>query len=515
VRAGRDDADGFRFHVEVPGWAAAAYGDTAPERDLDRAALRVVAGLGRRDLRYDPALGRAAASMAAIEAGSDVPLTGGLTDFVLNRAGVVAPAVRRFLYFSSERDGDAFLEHVRAVLARDPPDGEPRVVGVGHAPGARDERFRHTYVILVATPKVDLAPLPRSVAPGAALEIQGELLGGLREPSVLYLVPGGEVESVPLEPRGRSGFRGVLALPADGAGEVWLEVLGSGARGPEVAALFPVHVGHPAPDRYDGVAPPEEGAMGSPQALQALLYELVNADRAHFGLPPLQRDPALEAVALGHARDMRDHEFTAHVSPRTGSVSDRARAARYAHLALGENVARDESVYSAEEALMRSLGHRENILSRRFTHLGVGVAIEERLSGGRALSIVQNFSVPAARQDPETVAARIRDRINRARVARGDAPLERQTDLERAARAALADLWNPDAVAAAARRALEARRPPVGDIAIRSYILPELAGFEVPDAALDPDVRWVGVAAAQAESLEEDPRLWVVLLTAP
>lgn len=513
LRANRGGPGGFRFHVDVPGWAAAAYGDAAPERPLDRRAAETVAAQGRVDLRYDRALARAAQSLAEIEAGSDVPLTGGLTDFVLNRAGVVAPAVRRFLYFSSQRDEAGFLEHVAAVLGRDEPDGSDRLVGVGHAEGSRDPRFRHTFIILLATPRVSLESLPRSAAPGATLVVDGRLLGGLREPRVLYLLPGGAVETVPVETRGRSGFRGMLTLP-EAPGEMWLEVLGDGDRGPEVAALFPVHVGQPAPDRYDGVAPPEEGAMGSPEALSNLLFELVNLDRARFGLPPLERDPALDRVAERHALDMRDNDFVAHVSPQSGSVADRARAARYAHLALGENVARDESVYSAQEALMRSLGHRENILNARFTHLGVGVAIEERLSGGRALSIVQNFAVPARREDPAQVAARIRDQINRVRVARGHSPLERQSGLEQAARAALSDLWTPDSVAAAARKALEDDRPAVGDIAIRSYVLPDLAAFELPEAALDPDVRWVGVAAAQADQLDEDPRLWLVVLTA-
>ena len=506
------DPDGFRFHVEVPGWAAAAYGDAPPAQPLDRAARGVVERLGRSDRRYDDALGRAAEALAVLEAEADVPLTGALTDFVLNRAGVVVPAVRRFLYFSSQEDRDGFLAHLGEVLTRDGP-AAPQRVGVGHADGARDARFHHTYVILVATPKVEIERLPRSVAPGARVTVAGRLLGGLGAPRVLYLVPGGVVEEAPVRTSGPAGFHATIELPTR-EGEVWLEVLGDGDRGPEVAALFPIYGGRPPPDRFEGIAPPEEGAMGSPQALADLMYDLVNLDRARFGLPPLARDPGLEAVALRHAQDMRDNDFVAHVSPTTGSVGDRARASRYANLALGENVARDESVYSAEAALMRSLGHRENILNARFTHVGIGVAIEERLGGGRALSIVQNFAVPAEPVDPATEEARIRDTINRARTSHDDPPLERQADLERVARAAALDLDAPDATAGAVRRALERDRPRVGDIAIRTYILPALDAFDPPDAALDAAARWIGVAVAQSGRLDEEPRIWLVLLTA-
>ena len=503
--------DGYRFSLDVPGWAASHYGATAPRRPLDRLARETLDALGRRHLRYDTALARAADSLSALHAEADVPLTGALQDFVLRRAGVLAPGVRRYSYFTSRRDEDGFREHLEEVLREEPRPRDALHVGVGHAEGARDPRFRHTYTILVVAPLLHLDPLPRGVEAGETVRVAGRLVAGLGRPRVLDLSDGGEVVERFVIDGGDGSFRADVPTPL-GGGELWLEVLAEGDRGPEVAALFPLYVGRPVSDRFRGIVPPEEGALSAPEELAALLFELVNADRARFGVPPLEWDGTLADVATGHALDMRDNDFVAHVSPRSGDVGDRAQAARYVHLQIGENVARDTSVYSAEEALMRSLGHRQNILSRSYTHLGVGVAIEERLSGGPSLSLVQVFATPAQRLDPAHAAEQVRRRIATARHDQGLEPVRRLAALDRVAATAVGTPADPETMVSKAHDLLQRRRPDVGAIRIRAYVLPSLADLPLSEDVLRAEVGWLGVAAAQLPDLEKDPRVRVVVL---
>lgn len=55
---------------------------------------------------------------------------------------------------------------------------------------------------------------------------------------------------------------------------------------------------------------------------------------------------------------------------------DRSRQGLAPLGALGENISLDSSVEHAEAELMKSLGHRKNILGD-YTHVGVGVVKKE------------------------------------------------------------------------------------------------------------------------------------------
>ena len=337
-------------------------------------------------------LGCAARELAHLHAEGEAELTGGLVDAALHRCGVPYPRVRRYFYFRSDPDDEAFLAYFEEALGKEEETGF-RLVGLGRYDGARDERFAHTYVGLSLAPRLSLDPVPRQPTARGRLQLSGYLAEDLGDPHVFVLRPGDEVEDFAATETGDGGFVAGVEL-AGRAGELWIEILGTGPAGPEVLALFPLYVDMAPPSRYTGRVPPEEGHLGDPGELAILLWDLVNADRRRHGLPALQWDNRLANVALGHAEDMRDRSYVAHVSPDGRGLRERVEAAGYAFRAVGENVARNRSVYSAEESLMRSLGHRVNILATKFTHVGIGVAIEERLGGGRYLYVVQNFSMP-------------------------------------------------------------------------------------------------------------------------
>lgn len=121
--------------------------------------------------------------------------------------------------------------------------------------------------------------------------------------------------------------------------------------------------------------------------LQARMLELVNAERASHGLKPVQADTELAGVAEAHSRDMFARGYFSHYSPEGRSMDDRLRAGNVRYLIAGENLALARSLSGAHEGLMRSPGHRANILRPQFGRLGIAV-----LDGGQhGLMITQNF----------------------------------------------------------------------------------------------------------------------------
>jgi uncharacterized protein YkwD len=108
-------------------------------------------------------------------------------------------------------------------------------------------------------------------------------------------------------------------------------------------------------------------------------------------LAPLLVDPILAAVARAHSRDMRDQDFFAHVSPRSGRLADRAAAAHLAYARVAENIAVNDDVDRAHAALMRSPGHRMNVLDAGFTRVGLGVAFETEAGVIRRVFVTENF----------------------------------------------------------------------------------------------------------------------------
>jgi uncharacterized protein YkwD len=142
--------------------------------------------------------------------------------------------------------------------------------------------------------------------------------------------------------------------------------------------------------------PPSNSAAasstGEDSAAENELFEAVNQSRELAGAPPLRRNEGLREAALAHAQRMveserLEHQFSgepslleriAQVSPMDGALKvDRA----------GENIANATCAPGANEVLMRSAPHRQNLLDRGFNVAGVA-AIWSR---GR-LYVVQDFA---------------------------------------------------------------------------------------------------------------------------
>ncbi|MBC2581324.1 CAP domain-containing protein [Clostridium sp. DJ247] len=103
------------------------------------------------------------------------------------------------------------------------------------------------------------------------------------------------------------------------------------------------------------------------------MLNLVNSVRAQNNLPALKVDTQLCNVARVKSQDMIDNNYFSHYSPKYGSPSDMIKSFGVNYVTVGENIAGNQNVQSAQNALMNSPEHRKNILSSEFTHIGIGI----------------------------------------------------------------------------------------------------------------------------------------------
>ncbi len=106
---------------------------------------------------------------------------------------------------------------------------------------------------------------------------------------------------------------------------------------------------------------------------QAVL-DLTNAERKTADLKPLTANPRLMEAARKHAENMAKQDKLDHVLDEK-THADRTKAAGYKSGFVGENIAWNQK--DAKEVVagwMGSEGHRDNILKKEYTEIGVAVA---------------------------------------------------------------------------------------------------------------------------------------------
>lgn len=112
------------------------------------------------------------------------------------------------------------------------------------------------------------------------------------------------------------------------------------------------------------------------QGFEELMVELMNESRVEQGLKPFKYDKGLTAETRRHSEDMAQKNYFSHTGSDGSSPQTRMKAAGYVEEHFyAENLAYGQySSIFAHEGLMNSLGHRENILNKDLTYVGVGVA---------------------------------------------------------------------------------------------------------------------------------------------
>lgn len=103
------------------------------------------------------------------------------------------------------------------------------------------------------------------------------------------------------------------------------------------------------------------------------IFELTNVYRSRHSINTLAEDTEIGSVARKHSEDMAMQNYFSHDSPEYGSLENRLKEAEIYYDSAGENIA--SNYYDSAEVVhgwLNSPDHREVLLRKDFTHLGVG-----------------------------------------------------------------------------------------------------------------------------------------------
>lgn len=103
------------------------------------------------------------------------------------------------------------------------------------------------------------------------------------------------------------------------------------------------------------------------------MLSFVNEERRRIGLGELVWDEDAAKVARAHSMDMFRRGYFSHENLEGLSPFDRMERAGLTYTTAGENLAFAASAELAHAGLMRSPGHRQNLLSKDFGRVGIGV----------------------------------------------------------------------------------------------------------------------------------------------
>ena len=119
---------------------------------------------------------------------------------------------------------------------------------------------------------------------------------------------------------------------------------------------------------------PEALSASQITASRNYIINLTNGQRAQRGLPRLTWNAPLINACHSHANDMARMQRLTHAGSNGSNGGTRARQYGFSWSAWGENVAAGYTSSNAVvSAWMNSPGHRANMLSRNFTHIGVSL----------------------------------------------------------------------------------------------------------------------------------------------
>jgi len=129
-------------------------------------------------------------------------------------------------------------------------------------------------------------------------------------------------------------------------------------------------------------------SSGEDSAAEHELLEWANQSRERAGAPPLRMEESLRGAAQAHARRMIQSEQLEHQLPGEPALLDRIALVSPLRMdRAGENIAYATCAPGANDVLMRSPPHRENLLDRGFNIAGFAAI----WSKGR-LYVVEDFA---------------------------------------------------------------------------------------------------------------------------
>lgn len=160
-------------------------------------------------------------------------------------------------------------------------------------------------------------------------------------------------------------------------------------------------------------------AHAGPSQREQQLLDLVNHEREKAGLSKLEWSDSLAQAALAHSRLLAEHQDLSHQFPGEPLLQERVGETKLRFNAVAENVAAAPDVDTAHTALMKSPGHRANILHQDYN--AIGISIVER---DHELFITQDFAHTLASYTEKQFRESLITNFNQARRARKMPPVD-------------------------------------------------------------------------------------------
>lgn len=121
------------------------------------------------------------------------------------------------------------------------------------------------------------------------------------------------------------------------------------------------------------------------------MIELTNKSRVEAGLEELIPSDELSEVAEAKAEDMFQNQYFEHTSPAGVTPWFWFEEIGYDYMYAAENLAIDfKSSEGTHSALMKSTGHRENILGVNYKEVGIAV-VSGTFEGRKTIIVVEEF----------------------------------------------------------------------------------------------------------------------------
>jgi uncharacterized protein YkwD len=164
-------------------------------------------------------------------------------------------------------------------------------------------------------------------------------------------------------------------------------------------------------------------AHAGPSQREQQLFDLVNHEREKAGLNKLEWNYQLAQAALAHSKLLAENRDLSHQFSGEPTFQERVGATHLRFNSVAENVAEAPDVGSAHTALMKSPGHRANILHRDYNALGISIVERDHV-----LFITQDFTHTLASYTESQFRESLIANFNQARRARKLPPVDVITD---------------------------------------------------------------------------------------
>ncbi|MBT4937200.1 CAP domain-containing protein, partial [Candidatus Peregrinibacteria bacterium] len=249
--------------------------------------------------------------------------------------------------------------------------------------------------------KIIVENFPSKVKKGAVIEFSGKTLSDMNT-TALVILPDGQVDEIELQSlsgkeqvhslsgskylSSGSSFR--FAYSTKKTGTHIIEINGTDGIALLNAPVYLNSVIPLVPDFFD--LNPRTFKNASTLSLSSAKNQMlghINTDRKNHDVSVVVLDDNLSSLAQARADDMVLNNYIAHFDAAGLGAND-IRNTYGVKSFVSENIAQDVTARSAEEGLMRSAGHRKNIISPDWTRVGIGRA---KRSDGTFI-YVQNFS---------------------------------------------------------------------------------------------------------------------------